>query len=264
MAEEEKGYTTIDQLDPAEALNGSEAIHGTQNNVDVKITPSQIRGFLGVSVAIAEGTCDTAAGTANKVVDIPGYNLATKDILAIKFTNANTYGDTTAANPTFPNLVVNGTVLKVCDSRGHAAGSGCWAAGDRIEFRVNLDAAEVYIMTHDVRQINANGVTITADGSAYYNKQSVDSLIKTKQFKITLSNYTFTKSAQGLYYTVIPFSDFTVEGKVISVDIADFIGIRATDIIQPGIKSNTELYVLSNTNSFATTSSGIYVLATYI
>ena len=169
----EEGYTTIDQLDEADILNGSEAIHGIQNEHDVRITPKQIKTFLGASVAVMEASCATAAATQDKEVTIAGYELTGKDIIAVTFTYGNTYGDTTASSVTSPNLVINGTSLVVCDSRGHQAGKGCWNAGDRIEFRITSDLQKAIILTHDVRQVES-GYTIYSDGTTVYNKDNVD------------------------------------------------------------------------------------------
>ena len=68
------------------------------------------------------GTCATAAGTAAKVVTLPGFALYTGSIIAVDFTNTNT-----AANPT---LNVNGTGAKPVFFRGkQVTGNGSLLAG---------------------------------------------------------------------------------------------------------------------------------------
>lgn len=82
--------------------------------------------FNGTANITHYGTCDTAAGTAAKVVALTGFTLATGAKVAVKFTVTNT-----AANPT---LNVNSTGAKAIYYRGAAISAGYLAANRVYEF----------------------------------------------------------------------------------------------------------------------------------
>ena len=74
------------------------------------------------------GTCSTAAGTAAKVVSIPGFALATGAEVTVRFTVTNT-----ASSPT---LNINGTGAKPIQYRNAAIAAGYQAANRTYQVRV--------------------------------------------------------------------------------------------------------------------------------
>lgn len=118
------------------------------------------------------GTCDTAAGTAAKVVSCTDFTLATGATILVKFTNANS-----ASSPT---LNVNGTGAKNVYYRGAALASSLyyWGAKDIVEFYYDgtqwnlLDVSNSNTTYSSLKNpkaitIQGNGTTsFTYDGSA--------------------------------------------------------------------------------------------------
>ena len=100
-------------------------------------------------------SCSTASSAQKKAISISNYTLVAGDIIGVTFTNANTYGDCTASTKTYPLLYINrGSsyyTMTICDSRGNSCGTGCWNAGNYIEFRV-ISSTKVCIINSDVRQ----------------------------------------------------------------------------------------------------------------
>ena len=110
-------------------------------------------------------TCSTGASTRDKAITLSGHTLKSGDIIAVTFTNANTYGDCTLSTPTYPRLKVNnGTAYQICDNMGHSAGTGCWEAGNTVVFM--FTGNKFIILNSIIRQQNKNetsGYTIYAD-----------------------------------------------------------------------------------------------------
>lgn len=118
------------------------------------------------------GTCDTAAGTAAKVVTCADFKLATGATILVKFTNANSVGS--------PTLNVNSTGAKNIYYRGAALTSSLyyWGAKDIVEFYYDgtqwnlLDVSNTNTTYSALKNPNAltiqrNGTTLdTYDGSA--------------------------------------------------------------------------------------------------
>lgn len=115
-------------------------------------------------------SCSTASSTQKKAISISNYTLVAGDIIGVTFTNANTYGDSTASTKTYPQLYINrGSsyyTMTICDSRGQSVGTGCWNARDYIEFRV-ISSTKVCIINSDIRQSvsGTNGYIIYSNGS---------------------------------------------------------------------------------------------------
>lgn len=133
----------------------------------------------------AEGTtADAPGGAQNKVItltDFEGSVLPAQFKINITFTEGNTFGDTTASTPTYPRIILknkSGAALgtfDVCDSRGHAAGTGCWNNNDFISFK--RYGSKLIITNSDVRQAvtsSTNGYTIYSDGTIGYSKEQTE------------------------------------------------------------------------------------------
>lgn len=151
----------------------------------------------------AEGTtADAPGGARNKVItltDFEGSVLPAQFKINITFTEGNTFGDTTASTPTYPRIILknkSGAALgtfDVCDSRGHAAGTGCWNNNDFISFK--RYGSKLIITNSDVRQAvtsSTNGYTIYSDGRKVYPQDVVDNLLKGKLPFTTGQGATFT------------------------------------------------------------------------
>lgn len=116
-------------------------------------------------------TCDTAAEEEFKIVKIETIlqqgKIPNNIELNIDFTNANLFGETTAATPTFPKLKITNAadeelgIYTICDSRGHYAGKGCWNSGDTMTFKIK--GTKACITNSDVREITSD-YTIYSDG----------------------------------------------------------------------------------------------------
>ena len=118
------------------------------------------------------GTCDTAAGTAAKVVTCADFTLTTGATVLVKFTNANSVSS--------PTLNVNSTGAKNIYYRGAALASSLyyWGANDIVEFYYDgtqwnlLDVSNTNTTYSALKNPNAltiqrNGTTLdTYDGSA--------------------------------------------------------------------------------------------------
>lgn len=75
---------------------------------------------------------------------------------------------------------------------------------------------------------------------------------------------TWTASAQGKYFASFPEATEGISGTIISCDIVDLYALRTTDVCQPMIKSNSQIQVMSNTNTFASDAAGLVIKITYI
>lgn len=117
-------------------------------------------------------TCDTAAEEEFKIVKIETIlqqgKIPNNIELNIDFTNANSFGETTAATPTYPKLKITNAadeelgIYTICDSRGHYAGKGCWNSGDTMTFKIK--GTKACITNSDVRETTSD-YTIYSDGS---------------------------------------------------------------------------------------------------
>lgn len=116
-------------------------------------------------------TCDTAAEEEFKIVKIETIlqqgKIPNNIELNIDFTNANSFGETTAATPTYPKLKITNAadeelgIYTICDSRGHYAGKGCWNSGDTMTFKIK--GTKACITNSDVRETTSD-YTIYSDG----------------------------------------------------------------------------------------------------
>ena len=104
---------------------------GAANTAKTLATARTVDGvsFNGSANITHYGTCSTAAATAEKVVSLTGFTLATGARIAVKFTVTNT-----AASPT---LNVNSTGAKEIYYRGAAISAGYLAANRTYEFVYN-------------------------------------------------------------------------------------------------------------------------------
>lgn len=133
-------------------------------------------------------TCDTAAEEEFKIVKIETIlqqgKIPNNIELNIDFTNANSFGETTAATPTYPKLKITNAadeelgIYTICDSRGHFAGKGCWNSGDTMTFKIK--GTKACFTNSDVRETTSD-YTIYSDGKKiepYQKKAFPLSLIK--------------------------------------------------------------------------------------
>ncbi|MCQ2587938.1 MAG: hypothetical protein MJ174_07470 [Treponema sp.] len=120
--------------------------------------------------------CSSSGDSVHKTVTIPGYTTAEFQkiingaIIGVTFTNGNTYGETTIADPTHPYLDVNFYTLHICDSKGHPVGKGCWNDGDYIEFRIDTANFKAIIINSDIREqiTGGSGYTIYSDNKIVF------------------------------------------------------------------------------------------------
>lgn len=143
-----------------------------------KVAGSAINNYVKANLVT---TCSTAAGTQDKAVTISNHTLKAGDVIAVTFTNANTYGDCTLSTPTYPRLKVNGgTAYQICDNMGHSAGTGCWEAGNTVVFM--FTGSKFIILNSIIRQQNKNAT----DGYKIYSNNYVEQWLKvTKSITIT-------------------------------------------------------------------------------
>ncbi len=115
--------------------------------------------FDGSANIVHFGICNTAAGTAEKTVSLPGFVLVEGARVAVYFANANTAGSST--------LNINSTGAHFLASRnGSYASNNSWIAGDIVEF---IYYSNHWIMlTANARRLNGSykeGYNTTANGS---------------------------------------------------------------------------------------------------
>lgn len=156
-------------------------------------------------------TCSTGASTQDKEITLSNHTLKAGDIIAVTFTNDNTYGDCTLLTPTYPRLKVNGgTAYQICDNMGHSAGTGCWEAGNTVVFMFTGD--KFIILNSIIRQQNKN----ETEGYKIYSNNYVEQWLKaTKSVTIT--------SAWGALYESVSFDlPFTknIANKIIGDDVS--------------------------------------------
>ena len=151
-------------------------------------------------------TCDTAAEEEFKIVKIETIlqqgKIPNNIELNIDFTNANSFGETTAATPTYPKLKITNAadeelgIYTICDSRGHYAGKGCWNSGDTMSFKIK--GTKACITNSDVRETTLD-YTIYSDGR-----------------NVCVKNYTVTFSFPG--GAVEPYIPYLVQ----DIDLSNF------------------------------------------
>ena len=143
--------------------------------------------FDGSANIVHFGICNTAAGTAEKTVSLPGFVLVEGARVAVYFANANTAGSSM--------LNINGTGAHFLACRnGTYASNNSWIAGDIVEFiyysnhwimltanarRLNGSYKEGYNTTANGSNSHAEGSNTIANGdyshaANYYTKASAD------------------------------------------------------------------------------------------
>lgn len=109
-------------------------------------------------------TCFSAGNSEYKDITLPTATATSPDRIVVRFQNANEYGETTIASPTYPKLRVYNsdnellTTAHICDSTGHYAGQGCFDDDDIMEFFIVDDNNETLalIKNSDVREKTEN------------------------------------------------------------------------------------------------------------
>lgn len=162
-------------------------------------------------------TCDTAAEEEFKIVKIETIlqqgKIPNNIELNIDFTNANSFGETTAATPTYPKLKITNAadeelgIYTICDSRGHYAGKGCWNAGDTMTFKIK--GTKACITNSDVREKNLD-ITIYSDNSTTYTKSGVENYSKGQKITGSLSNNSYFNISNDFGYTEYAEVEFEV------------------------------------------------------
>lgn len=156
-------------------------------------------------------TCDTAAEEEFKIVKIETIlqqgKIPNNIELNIDFTNANSFGETTAATPTYPKLKITNAadeelgIYTICDSRGHYAGKGCWNSGDTMTFKIK--GTKACITNSDVRETTSD-YTIYSDGQTDTDAQVGTLICQYK--KVSMRGYlycdgsTYDKNAYPALY----------------------------------------------------------------
>ena len=109
-----------------ESRGGTGNMNGTVSHLT---TPRAIDGvdFDGTKAINHYGTCSTAAATIAKTVSLTGFSKVAGARIAVKFTYANTVAA--------PTLNVNSTgAASIYNYGGTSPGTGCWKAGEIVEF----------------------------------------------------------------------------------------------------------------------------------
>ena len=158
-------------------------------------TGSQLLNYIKANLVT---TCSTGASTQDKAITLSNHTLKAGDIIAVTFTNANTYGDCTLSTPTYPRLKVNGgTAYQICDNMGHSAGTGCWEAGNTVVFM--FTGNKFIILNSIIRQQNKN----ETDGYKIYSNNYVEQWKKVTQ-SVTIADawgVLYTSSLYNLLFT---------------------------------------------------------------
>ena len=160
-------------------------------------------------------TCSTGANTQDKAITLSNHTLKAGDIIAVTFTNSNTYGDCTLSTPTYPRLKVNGgTAYQICDNMGHSAGTGCWEAGNTVVFM--FTGKKFIILNSIIRQQNKN----ETEGYKIYSNNYVE------QWKKVTKSVTIASTWGMLYESPRLYLSFTkdIANKIISNDISTISG----------------------------------------
>ena len=160
-------------------------------------------------------TCSTGANTQDKAITLSNHTLKAGDIIAVTFTNSNTYGDCTLSTPTYPRLKVNGgTAYQICDNMGHSAGTGCWEAGNTVVFM--FTGKKFIILNSIIRQQNKN----ETEGYKIYSNNYVE------QWKKVTESVTIASTWGMLYESPRLYLSFTkdIANKIISNDISTISG----------------------------------------
>ncbi len=143
--------------------------------------------FDGSANIVHFGICNTASGTAEKTVSLPGFVLVEGARVAVYFANANTAGSSML------NINSTGAHFLACRN-GSYASNNSWIAGDIVEFiyysnhwimltanarRLNGSYKEGYNTTANGSNSHAEGSNTIANGNYshaanYYTKASAD------------------------------------------------------------------------------------------
>ena len=158
--------TTIIELDPIPFSDDLAFIASDPLGNSGKLPASEIADYIADKVQNTfEITCDSAASDEIKTITIEGLVLQPKMEFGITFTAGNSFGETTAATPTYPKLKINNeTEYPICDSRGHFAGKGFCNPGDYIILR--FTGSRFCIVNSDIResvQDSSSGYTIKSN-----------------------------------------------------------------------------------------------------
>ena len=127
------------RMSPVSGQSDTYDISRAEGTVTEEGTPFNAETFNGIAQDIIDmipkgngrlwyGTCSTGASTAAKVVTCTGFTLTTGAMIAVRFTNANTYTGTTSLN-------VNSTGAKTIYGIPRSTTSttrmdGAWEAGE--------------------------------------------------------------------------------------------------------------------------------------
>lgn len=192
-------------------------------------TGSQLLNYIKANLVT---TCSTGASTQDKAITLSKHTLKAGDIIAVTFTNANTYGDCRLSTPTYPRLKVNGgTAYQICDNMGHSAGTGCWEAGNTVVFM--FTGHKFIILNSIIRQQNKN----ETEGYKIYSNNYVE------QWKKVTKSVTITSTWGALYESEsfdLPFS----------ANIANTIIGDDASIISAGNNNAFIIEYAPNTHSF--------------
>lgn len=190
-------------------------------------------------------TCDTAAEEEFKIVKIETIlqqgKIPNNIELNIDFTNANSFGETTAATPTYPKLKITNAadeelgIYTICDSRGHYAGKGCWNSGDTMTFKIK--GTKACITNSDVRETTSD-YTIYSDDKFIFND---DRYTKGNFHIVKISKY--FRSSPGKTTTIEFDSPFT------NNEYGIFLSFKYSSGMDP-IRVVQDSYVEKTKNSF--------------
>lgn len=192
-------------------------------------TGSQLLNYIKANLVT---TCSTGASTQDKAITLSNHTLKAGDIIAVTFTNANTYGDCTLLTPTYPRLKVNGgTAYQICDNMGHSAGTGCWEAGNTVVFM--FTGNKFIILNSIIRQQNKN----ETEGYKIYSNNYVE------QWKKVTQSVTITRTWGALYES--PSFDLPFSANIANTIIGDDVSV-----ISSGDNSAVIIEYAPNTHRF--------------
>lgn len=119
----------------------------------------------GITGAAVLGSCATPAGSEIKVCTFSdSFELKAGDMLLVKFTYANTYGD---GSTTYPKLQVNGTNYVMCRADGNYIEAGEWDNNATLTFL--FDGTD-FIMPSGSGTGNASGIPLGTVLAIYTNQ----------------------------------------------------------------------------------------------
>lgn len=184
-------------------------------------------------------TCDTAAEEEFKIVKIETIlqqgKIPNNIELNIDFTNANSFGETTAATPTYPKLKITNAadeelgIYTICDSRGHYAGKGCWNSGDTMTFKIK--GTKACITNSDVRETTSD-YTIYSDGTNV-NKNFLCTIDYSKKITIPHENSAYWIATKDCYFELCSIqssSETVMQVAINGVDVSVFDSYSSNNI----------------------------------